>query len=37
MKWNVISKAINQGGLLVGAGVALAVVIATYIYKRFIE
>jgi hypothetical protein len=37
MKWNLVAKAINSGGLLVGAGVALAVGIATFIYKRFFE
>ncbi len=31
MKWNLIAKAIQDGGFVVGAGVAIAVVI----YKRF--
>jgi hypothetical protein len=35
MKWNLIAKAIQDGGILVGAGVAIAVGIAAVIYKRF--
>jgi hypothetical protein len=35
MKWVLVAKAIQSGGFLVGAGVAIVVGIATIIYKRF--
>ena len=35
MKWVLVAKAIQSGGFLAGAGVAIAVGIATIIYKRF--
>jgi hypothetical protein len=37
MKWNLIERAFNAGGIFVGVCIAVAVGIGTMIYKRFLE